>query len=141
MIAIKRDGLFQTTARLQREAKAKLPPDLCAMYGRTRLGEASKLTGPGMVVNEKNRPERIPNSDPSVHRGKSVIEKPLNVVSADAVEDEPEEIEPGIDDERELTTIESVVVPAAGEEVPNLDDIEPERDIDSMEIETESGIA
>jgi hypothetical protein len=90
-----------------------------------------------MAVNDRNRLERIPHSDPSVHRGKSVIEKPLNVVSADAVEDEPEEIEQGIDDERELTTIESVVVPAAGEEIPNQTDVEPELSDDDV-VEGES---
>jgi hypothetical protein len=129
---IKRDGLFQTTARLQREAKAKLPPDYTPLC-RVKVPK-SRLAGEGMTIGDNGRPVRIPNSDPSVHKNSHPIEKPLMVTTVES--DLEDEVEQGIDDERELTTIESVVVPAAGEEVPNQIDVEPDVSDEEIPIET-----
>lgn len=129
---IKRDGLFQTTARLQREAKAKLPPDYTALC-RVKVPK-SRLAGEGMTIGDNGRPVRIPNSDPSVYKNAQPIEKPLMVTTVES--DLEDEVEQGIDDERELTTIESVVVPAAGEEVPNQIDVEPDVSDEEIPIET-----
>jgi hypothetical protein len=96
--AIKKDGLFATTRKLQAEAKAKLPQGFAF---RSNLTAGSKLSTPGMMVGPDNRPIRIPNSDPEIHRNYRPVERPLLITTISA-EDEPEIEETTEDDSPEL---------------------------------------
>jgi hypothetical protein len=127
----KRENQFELCIRLGRERRAALPKDIAGLYTDRNLTAGSKLP-PGMFVNERNRPERIKNSDPEIHRG-SFIGKPLAVATADAdLDDEPEQTE----DATELSL--SVTPITAGEDV--VSDIEPEQSDEVEESEEESEI-
>jgi hypothetical protein len=73
-----------------------------------------------MTVGPDNRPRRIPNSDPEIHRSSRPIERPLLVTTISAEDDEVEPITG--DDTTELSLVELAV--AAGDDTPS--DIEPE---------------
>lgn len=80
---------FKAVVQAMQAARAKLPQGFAF---RSNLTAESKLSLPGTTVDKHNRPTRIPNSDPSVHFGKSKIENAIMPVSIDADLDESEEI-------------------------------------------------
>lgn len=120
---IKAKGLFATCSQMMQAARAALPQSfgLCDR----NLTAGSKLT-PGITVDKNNRPTRILNSDPSIHRNSRPIERPLVVATADADLDESEEI--SVDDATEL--LPPAVVIIAGEEDPEQEQSDEELDTD-----------
>ena len=130
---IKRDGLFQTTARLQREAKAKLPPDYTPLC-RVKVPK-SRLAGEGMTIGDNGRPVRIPNSDPSVYKNAQPIEKPLMVTTVES--DLEDEVEQEIEDGLKPLVIESpTAAPEAGVETEEIPVEEPDVSDEEIPIET-----
>ena len=116
---------FKAVTRAMQAARATLPQ---GFVFNPNLTPGSKLTA-GMVIGPDNRPRRIPNSDPEIHRNSRPVERPLLITTISA-EDEPEV--PTEDDAVELSLSEPAV--EAGDEEP---EIEPEPS-DEQEGERES---
>ena len=125
---IKAKGLFATTRRLQEERRAAMPQGFAFRINYTA---GSKLSGGGMTVGKDNRPTRIPNSDPEVHRSKSVIVNPLIVTTITA---EDEEVESSPDDTTELSLAEPVA--EAGTDTPDEseEDVQESEELDGSEV-------
>lgn len=121
---IKEKGLFATTRKLQIEARRKLPVDISNIYAKRYADQQpkSRFSGGGMAIGDDNRPHRIKNSDPSIHRNSSKPVNPLSVATIESRElDEPE-----VGLATELSLAEPTIT--AGDETPTLDDLEPETD-------------
>jgi hypothetical protein len=84
-----------------------------------------------MTVGPDNRTRLIPNSDPEVHRGKSVIVNPLIVTTITA---EDEEVESSPDDTTELSLAEPVA--EAGTDTPDEseEDVQESEELDGSEV-------
>jgi len=97
---------FSAVVRKMLAARAAMPQIVAGLDER-RFTTGSRLSA-GMTVDPKtNGPTRIPFSDPEIHRGKSVIVKPLAVATADA--DLDDDVEQSTDDAVELNLAEAVV--------------------------------
>jgi len=107
---------LKAVTQMMLAARAAMPQMVAGLVER-RFTTGSRLSA-GMFVNDRNRPERIKNSDPEVHRHSRPIVKPLLVTTISA-EDEPE-VELTEDDAAELSLVEPTLV-AGQEEEPEPD--------------------